>query len=449
MENKFKKSNELYKIANDVYAPTGQIYFFDLVIDSGEGSIIYDIDGNEYIDLLSAASSTNVGHKNPKVVEAIKTQAEKLIHYIPGYFHNELIIDVSKKLIDITPGDFSKKVLFSNSGSAANDAIIKFSRAYTGKKIVLSFTGSYHGTTYGSMSLSAVSLNMRRKMNPIVPEVEYIKFPNLYEKYDNETEKEFVDRYWGYFTDMLKTHIPVDDIAGIIIEPIQADGGFLKTPVEYMNRLYEFTRKNNIVFSVDEINQGLARSGKMWSIDHYNIKPDILTTAKSLASGMPLSAIVGKSEIMDSLEAPAHVFTTAGNPICLAASKATIEVIEDENLVERSRDLGEYAKEKFNKLKDKHKVIGDVRIFGLNGGIELVKSRESKEPDYESAGKLITYLKENGVLMITVNGNVLRFQPPLIISKHELNKSFDIIEEGFRLLEKGSLNIDIDKKIGW
>ena len=445
----YEKSKEMVEKADSVYASAGQIRYFDLCLDSAKGAILKDLDGNEYIDLLATASAMNVGHSHPKVLKAMKEQMEKLLHYTPAYFYNPKVEELAKRLIESTPGDFEKRVIFGNSGSDSNDAMIKFSRAYTGRQTIVSFTGAYHGSTYGSMTLSAVSLNMRRNMTPLVAGVEYMPFPNSYDRREDESEEDFVNRYWSYFEDALNTYLPADEIAGIIIEPIQGDGGFLKAPKGYMDRLYQFTRENNIVFAVDEINQGLARSGKMWSIEHFGIEPDILTTAKSLASGMPLSAIVGRKEIMDSLEAPANVYTTAGNPVCCAAALASFDVIEEENLVEKSRKDGEYVRERFKKMQEKYPVIGDIRIYGLNGGIELVKDRKTKEADSVSASKLITYLKDNGVLMITVKGNVLRFQPPLVITRDDLDKALDIIEKGFSELEKGNLKLDDDKKIGW
>ena len=391
----------------------------------------------------------NLGHSHPKVLDAMQEQMQSLLHYTPSYFYNPKVEELAQRLIDLTPGNFDKKVVFGNSGSDANDGVMKFSRAYTGRKTVVSFVGAYHGNTYGSMNLSAVSLNMRRKVNPLISGVEYMPFPNTYDKRDYESEEDFIDRYWQYFENALSTYLPADEIAAVIIEPIQGDGGILKVPQGYMDRLYKFTRDHNIVFAVDEVNQGLGRSGKMWSIEHFGIAPDLLTTAKSLASGMPLSALVGRKEIMDSLEAPAHVFTTAGNPVCCAASLASFDVIEEENLVEKSRVDGEYAKERFKKMQEKYPIIGDVRMYGLNGGIELVKDRQSKEADSESASKLITYLMQNGVLMITLKGNVLRFQPPLVITRQELDKALDTIDQGFSELGKGNLKLENNKKIGW
>ena len=445
----YEKSKEMVEKADNVYASAGQIRYFDLCLDSAKGAILKDLDGNEYIDLLATASAMNVGHSHPKVLAAMREQMEKLLHYTPAYFYNPRVEELARRLIESTPGDFEKRVIFGNSGSDSNDAMIKFSRAYTGRQTIVSFTGAYHGSTYGSMTLSAVSLNMRRKMTPLVSGVEYMPFPNSYDRREDESEEDFVNRYWSYFEDALNTYLPADEIAGIIIEPIQGDGGFLKAPKGYMDRLYQFTRENNIVFAVDEINQGLARSGEMWSIEHFGIEPDILTTAKSLASGMPLSAIVGRKEIMNSLEAPANVYTTAGNPVCCAAALASFDVIEEENLVEKSKKDGQYVRERFEKMQEEYPVIGDVRIYGLNGGIELVKDRKTKEADSVSASKLITYLKDNGVLMITVKGNVLRFQPPLVITREEIDKALDTIEKGFSELEKGNLKLDDDKKIGW
>ena len=422
-----EKSTKMVKRADKLYAGAGQIRYFDICLDSAKGAILKDVDGNEYIDLLATASAMNLGHSHPKVLDAMQEQMQILLHYTPSYFYNPKVEELAQRLIDLTPGNFDKKVVFGNSGSDANDGVMKFSRAYTGRKTVVSFVGAYHGNTYGSMTLSAVSLNMRRKVNPLISGVEYMPFPNTYDKRDDESEEDFIDRYWQYFENALSTYLPADEIAAVIIEPIQGDGGILKVPQGYMDRLYKFTRDHNIVFAVDEVNQGLGRSGKMWSIEHFGIAPDLLTTAKSLASGMPLSALVGRKEIMDSLEAPAHVFTTAGNPVCCAASLASFDVIEEENLVEKSRVDGEYAKERFKKMQEKYPIIGDVRMYGLNGGIDLVKDRQSKEADSESASKLITYLMQNGVLMITLKGNVLRFQPPLVITRQELDKALDTI----------------------
>ena len=212
-----EKSVEMVKKSDQVYASAGQIRYFDICLDSAKGAILKDMDGNEYIDLLATASAMNVGHSHPKVLAAMKEQMERLLHYTPAYFYNPKVEELARKLIESTPGDFEKRVIFGNSGSDSNDAMMKFSRAYTGKQTIVSFTGSYHGSTYGSMTLSAVSLNMRRKMTPLVTGVEYVPFPNTYDRREDESEEEFVNRYWKYFEDALNTYLPVYEIAGVII----------------------------------------------------------------------------------------------------------------------------------------------------------------------------------------------------------------------------------------
>lgn len=449
METYLSRATQAAQKADSLYAPAGQIHYYDLVLEEASGAMLKDVDGKEYIDLLASASATNVGHSHPVVVEAMYQQMQKMIHYTPAYFYSDIAIELMEKLVEVTPGNFEKRVLFGNSGSDANDGIMKFARAYTGRQVIVSFNGAYHGSTYGSMTLSACSLNMRRKMQPLVPNVYHLPFPNSYQSYPGETEVELSDRYFHYFEEALNTYLPADEIAAVIIEPIQGDGGFIKPPKEYMQRLYDFCQENGIVFAVDEVNQGLGRTGKMWGIDHFDLAPDIMSIGKSLASGMPLSAIVGRKEIMESLEPPAHLFTTAGNPVCCAASLATLEVLEEEQLVEKSRVQGEYVCARFEEMKERFDFIGDVRIYGLNGGIEIVESKLTKKVDGDAASKIITHCYRQGVLMITVAGNVLRFQPPLVITEEELETALAVLEDAFTQLATGEIELDTDRKIGW
>jgi len=352
------------------------------------------------------------------------------------------------KLAQLAPGNFSKKVALGTSGSDANDAIIKFSRAYTGRPYIISFTGAYHGSTYGSLSLSSVSLNMSRKIGPLLPNIIKLPYPDIHLRMKNETDDQFIDRMWQMFTLPFETWLPVEEVAAIIIEPIQGDGGIIAAPQSYLKRLYDFTRKHGIIFAVDEINQGLGRSGKMWSVEHFNIEPDLISVGKSLASGLPLSALIGRTEIMDSLAAPAHVFTTAGNPICAAAAHATLEVIEEEKLVKRSEQLGKQSFEFFQTMKEKYDFIGDTRMYGLDGGIDIVDSKGS--PDIDGTTKIIYKLFQLGVIMISLRGNILRFQPPLVITEAQLSKGFKQIEIAFEAYKNNELTLpEHSEKIGW
>ncbi|MQS76776.1 aspartate aminotransferase family protein [Companilactobacillus halodurans] len=434
---------------NEAFSKASRINYFDLVIESAHNSTLVDADGNEYIDLLASASSINVGHTNEKVVRAIQRQAQKLIHYTSAYFPNRPEQELIERLSQTVPGA-PKEVSLANSGSEANDAIIKFARGYTGRPYIVSFMDSYHGSTYGSMTLSGVSLNMARKMGPLLPDVVHVPYPDLYRRHKNETEHDVAVRYFEEFKQPFESYLPADEVACILIEPIQGDGGIRKAPEEFMQLVYEFCHQNGILFAVDEINQGLGRTGKMWSYQQFqDIEPDLMSVGKSLASGMPLSATIGKKEIMESLDSPAHTFTTAGNPICCAASLATLDVLKEQKLLLRSLEKGNYAKKKFLELQNRYPEIGDVRMYGLNGGIELVKDQKTKVPDADFANKIIYYAFMHGVLMITLKGNILRFQPPLVITQEELDYAFDVLNDAFKAAENNQVIIPSNAKIGW
>ncbi|TYC47371.1 aspartate aminotransferase family protein [Leuconostoc litchii] len=442
------KNKEILNEEKKNLADATRVKYFDIVVDHGNGAIITDADGHDYIDLLASASATNTGHAHPKVVQAITNQAKKLIQYTPAYFANTSTAKLAKKLVDIVPGNFEKQVAFGNSGSDANDAIIKFARGYTGKQYVISFTGAYHGSTYGSISISGVSLNMTRKIGPLLPNIVKIPYPDQHQRLSGESEDDFSIRMFNQFKLPFETYLPADEVALVIIEPIQGDGGIIKAPQRYMELVYEFTRQNGIVFAVDEVNQGLGRTGKMWSIDHFGIAPDIMSIGKSIASGLPLSAVIGRKEIMSSLEAPANVYTTAGNPVTAAAALATLDVIREEHLIERSKQFGNLAKTFFDSAAKRYSFIGDVRVYGLNGGIDIID--EKGRPDSDATNKLIYRIFELGAIMISLRGNTLRFQPPLVIEKETLQRAFNILEQAFSELAAGKISLPkTDNHIGW
>ncbi|ANZ57725.1 4-aminobutyrate aminotransferase [Fructilactobacillus lindneri] len=430
------------------YAKAARIKYFDIVIKSGKGAILTDEDDNKYIDLLSSASSTNTGHSHPHVVKAIQDQANQLIQYTPAYFATTPEAELTPRVAALAPIEGPVKVAFGNSGSDANDAIIKFARAYTGRQYIVSFTGAYHGSTYGSISTSGVSLNMTRKIGPLLPGVVKVPFPSPWYKLPHESDDDFSDRMFAAFKLPFETYLPADETAVIEIEAIQGDGGFVKAPEKFLNQVYQFAQAHGILFAIDEVNQGLGRSGKMWSIDHFpDVHPDLVAVGKSIASGLPLSAVLGRKEVLDALDAPGNVYTTAGNPVTTAAANATLDVIEDENLVQRSAKLGKQAHQFFDKMKNKFSFVGDVRIYGLNGGIDIVNP-ETGKPDSEAATKLICRIFELGALMITVRGNILRFQPPLVIKESDLKKAFAMIEQAMQELNEGKLTKS-PTNMGW
>lgn len=444
-----KNNNEVLKRENAAFATAARIKYYDIVLDHGQGAIVTDIEGRDYIDLLASASSTNTGHAHSQIVKAIQDQAAKLIQYTPAYFANSQAARLAPRLAKLAPMTGPVEVVWGNSGSDANDAIIKFARGYTGRQYIVSFTGAYHGSTYGSMSLSAVSLNMARKMGPMLPGVVKVPFPSPWERLANESEDEFVDRMFKNFKLPFETYLPADDVAAILIEPIQGDGGIVKTPPAYMQKIYDFSKAHGILFAVDEVNQGMGRTGKWWSIQHFGIEPDLMSVGKSLASGLPLSAMIGRKEIMESLAAPANVYTTAGNPITTAAANATLDVIQDEHLLERSQKLGQKAAAFFKAEQEKFPFIGDVRMYGLDGGIDIIDPATGKG-DPVATTKLMYRIFELGAIIISLRGSILRFQPPLVITEEELNRAFSIMDRAFIELAAGKLAAPANAdELGW
>lgn len=431
------------------FATAARVKYYDIVIKSGQGAILTDANGQQYIDLLASASSTNTGHCHPRVVKAIQEQAAKLIQYTPAYFANDPAARLAPRLAELAPISGPVEVAWGNSGSDANDAIIKFARAYTGRQYIVTFTGAYHGSTYGSMTLSGVSLNMARKMGPLLPGVVKVPFPDPWDRQPNESDEAFSDRYFKLFKLPFETYLPVDEVAAILIEPIQGDGGIVKVPPLFMHKIHQFAHQHGILFAVDEINQGMGRTGKWWSIQHFGIEPDLMSVGKSLASGLPLSAVIGRREIMESLGAPANVYTTAGNPVTTAAAHATLDVIEDEQLLERSRVLGQRAKEFFVEEQAKFDFIGGVRMYGLDGGIDIVDPQTGRG-DVEATTKIMYRVFELGAIIISLRGNILRFQPPLVITEEELDQALAILDQAFSEYAAGKLTLPTNAaELGW
>lgn len=424
--------------------------YYPLVVKRANGSIIEDADGNEYIDMLSSAGVLNTGNSHPKVVEAIIEQAKEFIHYTPGYMYHEPQVDLAKKLIQITPGDFPMKVAFGLSGSDAIDGVIKLARAYTGKSKIISFERAYHGSTYGALSVSAISLNMRRKIGPLLPGMHHTPYPDCYRCTFRQCEDTCNMECFGQLENAFKYYLPIDEIAAVIIEPIAGDAGLIIPPQKFMDRLYRMCKDNGILLISDEVQQGFGRTGKWFGIEQFNIVPDIVAMGKAIASGMPMSAIVARDEIMNSLDDPAHLFTMEGNPVVCRAAIATIEVIEEENLIEHTTQLGEYVKKKFNEMKNQYPIIGDVRGIGLSIGVDLVKDPVTKERHREAAAKICYRCWEKGVILTFFANNVLRIQPPLVITKEEIDKGLNIIEESIQEYLTGSIPDEVLKIVqGW
>ncbi|MEJ7463698.1 aspartate aminotransferase family protein [Staphylococcus saprophyticus] len=443
------KAQDLIKEDEQYFAKSGRIKYYPLAIDHGYGATLVDVDGKEYIDLLASASSQNVGHAPKKVTEAIKKQVDKFVHYTPAYMYHEPLIRLSKKLCDISPGDYEKRVTYGLSGSDANDGIIKFARAYTGRPYIISFTNAYHGSTFGSLSMSAISLNMRKKYGPLLNGFYHIPFPDNYRGLFEQPNANTVDEYLAPLKEMFDKYVPADEVACIVLETIQGDGGLLEPVSGYFEALESICREYGILIAVDDIQQGLGRTGKWSSVEHFNFTPDLITFGKSLAGGLPMSAIVGRKEIMETLEAPAHLFTTGANPVSCEAALATLEMIEEEQLLEASLEKGEYVRQTMDRWVIDYECIGDVRGKGLSIGIDVVSDPIQKTRDPEAALKICNYCFDKGVVIIAVAGNVLRFQPPLVISYEQLDYALSTLENAIQALNQGDLDQYEIEGQGW
>ena len=425
-KKRLSSSKEICKRESEVLAKTQKLPYCPIAFESGKGALLYDYEGNEYIDLLSSASSANIGHGNCEIAQAVKDQMSKLAQFSTVYFSCREPVEYAEKLIQLYPGDNNKKVLFSTTGSESIDAAIKLSKAYTGRNKIISFNGAYHGSTFGALSISAISLNMRRKIGSILPDIYHFNYPICikcpYEKNESSCTLECLKEIENAFN----LYLPPEDVAAVFFEPIAGDSGIIVPPKKYVQALFSLCQKYNILFVVDEIQQAWGRSGKFFSIEHFDIEPDLIVMGKASGGGLPMGIVMGKTQIMDSLDAPAHVFTMSGNStVCVGALKM-LEIFERENLVEKSRIKGDYFKNKLLSLKSKYSIIKDVRGMGLSIGVDL--------DNKTSTTKVIYYCQQHGLVLISIGQCTLRIQPPLVITYEQIDKAIYIIEQSIKSL---------------
>jgi len=347
-------------------------------------------------------------------------------------------MDLAEKLISLT-GKKDMQVSFSTTGSESIDNAIKLARAYTGRTKIISFAEAYHGSTYGSMSISAISLNMRRKMGPLLPEIYHFNYPHaLRSKYGKDEET-----VWKNCLDEIRYafehYLPSEEVAAVFFEPIAGDMGLIVPPKEYVQELYKLCKENGILFVVDEIQQGMCRTGKWFSIENFDVEPDLIVIGKSAGGGLPLGAVIGRKEIMVSLEAPAHLFTQSGNSTVCVAGLKSIEIFERENMNKQVTEKGNYLKEKLMKLKDKYSIIGEVRGIGLSIGVDLVTDKETMGRNAEAATKISYKCIQNGLLLIFVGQSTLRIQPPLVITYEQMDKAVNILDNAMKDFVEGKI----------
>ncbi len=426
-----------------------KIPYYPISFKSGNGAILYDYDNKEYIDFLASASSANIGHGNKEIADAVYEQMSRITQYASVYFPMREGIDLSKKILSLL-GKENMRVAYSNSGSEAIDCAMKLAKAYTKRNKIISFREAYHGATYGAMSISAISLNMREKIGTLIPDIYHIGYPNCYRCKYRKSEKCNEFYCLEELTTAFEQYIPPKEVAAIFIEPIAGDMGLVVPPKEYMKKLSKICKDNGIILVVDEIQQGVCRTGKWFSFENFGIDPDIIVLGKSIGGGLPLGVTIANEKIMDSISAPAHVFTMSGNSTVCTAAKKQLEIFERENMNKQVIEKGEYLMEKLKLLADKYEIIGEIRGIGLSIGIELVNNKDAKEKNYIAAAKISSNCIENGLLLTFIGKSTLRIQPPLVITYKQLDKAVKILDEAFYNFTNNKIDDNVlNETIGW
>lgn len=433
-----------------VISAATRLPFYPLVVAGGHGAIVRDADGREWIDMLASAASLNVGIDHPDVVRSVREQATHLVHYNAAYVFHEPMVRLAERLCRVTPGRFRKRVFFGLSGGDAIDGVVKAARRFTGRQKVIAFNGAYHGTTYGALSLSSVNREMRAGMGPFLPEVYHVDFPDHYHDALRRDPESVSAGALAGIDALLSTRVPAEEVAVIVVEPIQGDSGVIVPPRSFMSGLAERCHRHGILLAVDEVQTGIGRTGRWFASEHFALEPDLVVCGKALASGMPLSAVVARAEILESWKPPAHTFSSGANPICCAAALATLEVIEAEGLAERSRILGLRLRRGLAALAERHELIGDVRGEGLMVGAELVHGRDPGRPALLETAKVCWRSWELGLLITFLRGNVLRFVPPLVITEAQLDEALAILDHALTDVEAGKVPDEVAKLVeGW
>ena len=403
-------------------------------VKKAAGALVWDIDDKEYIDFAGGIAVMNVGHSHPAVVAAVKDQTEHFMHTCFMVLPYESPIKLAQKLCTAAPGSSEKKAMFANSGAEAVENAVKIARYYTKKTGIITFEGGFHGRTLLGMSLTSKAKPYKLGFGPFAPEIYRIPYAYCYRCPFGKTYPSCRVSCADHLEEFLISHTPPETTAAFIAEPIIGEGGYMVPPPEYFPRLKAICEKYGILFIADEIQTGMGRTGALFAMEHWNVEPDILTTAKSLAAGMPLSAVVGKKEIMDSVHAGGIGGTYGANPLACRAALAVFDVIEKENLLEKGRHIGEKWMTGLRELEKRFDLIGDVRGIGPLAALELVKDRKTKEPAAQEAKAITDYCFDQGLILLSCGtfGNVLRFMMPLVATDNQMERALGILSRGFQ-----------------
>jgi len=410
--------------------------YYPLAVESAHGSLVKDVDGNQFIDFTSGIAVLNIGSTHQKVLDAIRRQSLKFIHFSYTDFYYENLVELSRRLAALAPGRFRKMVYYGNSGTEAIEAAMKLARNYARRPLYLAHSGGFHGRTMGALSLTASKPIQRKGSLPLVPDVVHFPFPYCYRCPWKQTFPECDYYCVDYFKEQyLEKFVPVDEVAAYFFEPVQGEGGYIVPPPEYFRKM-EFLRKDGVLFASDEIQAGMGRTGRLFGIENFGVVPDMITIAKGIASGLPLSALIARAEVMKSWEPGQHASTFGANPVAVEAALATLDVMKNERLMANAKRQGEHALKRLREMQERYEIVGDVRGMGLLIGLEIVRSKRTKERGDKEASQIMNQCFRKGLLVIMAGRNVIRIIPPLTTTREELDEGLEILEEVVSAVDK-------------
>ena len=416
------------------YISTSYTRGYPLSIASGDGPMVTDVDGNRFLDFCSGIAVCASGHSHQSVVQAIKDQADKFLHMSGTDFYYSNMVDLAERLAKSAPGSSQKRVFFTNSGAESNECAIKLARYHTKRQYVITFYRSFHGRTYGALSIGASKAIQRKHFGPLLPGVLYAHYPYFYrDMFNSPNEEACAENCLDYINDYLfKMIVPPDEVAAIIVEPIQGEGGYVPAPASFLLGLQSMARQHGIMVIADEVQSGMGRTGKMWASQLTpGFEPDIICSAKGIASGLPLGAVIARDDVMQ-WEPGTHASTFGGNPVACAAALKTIDLLEGDNgqpgLLANTETIGSYMKQKLIEMAKRHDCMGDVRGHGLMLGIEIVNDKASKTKAPALRDKIVDDCFYQGLIILGCGENSIRFCPPLVITQDHADEALRIFE---------------------
>lgn len=412
---------------------------YPMVAKSGRGIIVTDVDGNEFFDFSAGIAVTSTGHCHPHVVAAIQKQAAELIHMSGTDFYYSSMVELAERLSKIAPMPGPHKFYYGNSGAEAIECALKLSRYHTKRQNIIAFFGAFHGRTMGAVSLTASKPQQKRRFGPLMPGVTHIRYPDVYRGCAGGAQdaEKFALGCARFIEDKLfKTVLAPEEVAAIFVEPIQGEGGYVVAPTPFMQELRRICDRHGILLVVDEVQSGVGRTGKWWAVEHTGVQPDIVCMAKGIASGMPLGITMSRADIMDWVPG-SHASTFGGNPVCIAAAMASLDVIEQEGLLKNSEVVGNHMLKRMADWPTKHKIVGDVRGRGLMLGVEIVKDQKTKEYAPELRDKIVEESFEKGLLFLGCGPSTVRLCPPLVVTREEADVAVDVLEASITKVEAG------------